>query len=143
MTETSCALLCLAGAPAIAATKIRFWCLRLCAYVPTRIREREWKSPKVSSSHNTTPMTTTAFKIDLMVPCIGMKRFTSHNKTPTTIRVNRICMRGIALIPFLRCCETLPDWFFELLHALDGARRSRKPLDFTDDWTVSPARVSG
>src|SRR5579864_1955288 len=33
---------------------------------PTRIREREWNSPNTLSSHNTKPITTTAFKIDLM-----------------------------------------------------------------------------
>jgi hypothetical protein len=67
---------------------------------PTRIREREWNNPNTLRSHNTTPMTTTPFKIDLMLPAMGMKRFTSHNRTPTTIRVNRICMRGI-LFTFL------------------------------------------
>jgi hypothetical protein len=40
-------------------------------------------------------MTTTAFKIDLMLPAMGMNRFTSHSRTPTTIRANTICMRGI------------------------------------------------
>jgi len=68
---------------------------RLFARHPTRIREREWNNPNTLRSHNTTPMTTTPFKIDLMLPAMGMKRFTSHNRTPTTIRVNRICMRGM------------------------------------------------
>jgi len=40
-------------------------------------------------------MTTTALRIDLMLPAMGMKRFTSHRRTPTTIRAKRICMRGI------------------------------------------------
>lgn len=57
---------------------------------PTRIREREWNNPNTLSSHNTKPMTTTAFKIDLMLPAIGMNRFTSHSRTPTTMMVNRI-----------------------------------------------------
>ncbi len=35
-------------------------------------------------------MTTTAFKMDLMLPAMGMKRFTNHRRTPTTIRANRI-----------------------------------------------------
>jgi hypothetical protein len=60
------------------------------AYVPTRIREREWNNPKTFSSHNTTPMTTTPFKIDLMLRAMGMKRFTSQSRIPTTIRVIRI-----------------------------------------------------
>jgi hypothetical protein len=86
-------------------------------------------------------MTTTAFKIDLMVPCMGMKRFTSHSNTPTTIRATRICMRGILFVPFLLCRETLPDWFLELPCALDGAHSSMNPFDSTNDWTDSPARV--
>jgi hypothetical protein len=40
-------------------------------------------------------MTTTALRIDLMLPAMGMKLFTSHRRTPTTIRAKRICMRGI------------------------------------------------
>jgi len=50
------------------------------------IRENEWNSPNMFSSHKTTQITTTAFKIDLIVPCIGMKRLTSHSKTPTTTK---------------------------------------------------------
>jgi len=60
------------------------------ALQPTRIRESEWNNPNTLRSHNTTPITTTAFKIDLMLPAMGMKRFTSHKRTPTTIRVNKI-----------------------------------------------------
>ena len=37
-------------------------------------------------SHNTTAMTTTAFKIDLIDPAMGMKPLTSQSRTPTTIR---------------------------------------------------------
>jgi hypothetical protein len=62
----------------------------LFARHPTRIREREWNNPNTFKSHNTTPMITTAFKIDLMLPAMGMKRFTSHRRMPTTIRVSRI-----------------------------------------------------
>jgi hypothetical protein len=66
-----------------------FRSLRL-AYAPTWIRERECKSPKTSKSHKTTPITTTAFKIDLIDPAIGMKLLTSHSRTPTTIRAINI-----------------------------------------------------
>jgi hypothetical protein len=31
-------------------------------------------------------MATTQFKIDFIVPCMGMKRLISHSKTPTTIK---------------------------------------------------------
>src|SRR6266849_1703168 len=57
---------------------------------PTRIREREWNNPNTLRSHNTTPMTTTPFKIDLILPAMGIKLFTSHRRTPTTIRVRSI-----------------------------------------------------
>ena len=40
--------------------------------LPTRILEREVKSPNTFSSHKTTAMTTTAFRMFLMDPCIGM-----------------------------------------------------------------------
>ena len=35
------------------------------------IRESEWKSPNTFSSHRTTAMTTTPFKIDLICPLHG------------------------------------------------------------------------
>src|SRR5580693_7297685 len=57
--------------------------------------DREWNNPKTLSSHKTTQITTTAFKMDLMLPAMGMKRFTSQSKTPTTIRVIRMGMRGM------------------------------------------------
>jgi hypothetical protein len=73
--------------------------LALCAGLPRRsladrhpfpmwILEREWNSPETFRIHRTTPMTTTPFKIDLMDPCMGMKRFTSHRRTPTTTRTS-------------------------------------------------------
>jgi hypothetical protein len=30
------------------------------------------------------------------VACMGIKRFTNHRRTPTTIRAIKTCMRGIA-----------------------------------------------
>jgi hypothetical protein len=59
----------------------------LLAYDPTRMWEKEWKSPKTFKSHKTTPITTTAFKIDLICDCIGMKLLTSQSRTPTTTRI--------------------------------------------------------
>ena len=41
-------------------------------YYPTRTWEREWKNPNTLPSHHSTPMTTIAFKIDLMEFAIGM-----------------------------------------------------------------------
>jgi hypothetical protein len=59
----------------------------LLPYDPMRMWEKEWKSPKTFKSHKTTPITTTAFKIDLICDCIGMKLLTSQSRTPTTIRI--------------------------------------------------------
>src|SRR5580693_9455951 len=75
-------------------TSLRLSCSRVGQ--PTRIREREWNKPNTSRSQSTTQMTTTAFKIDLILPAIGMKRFTSQSRTPTTIRATKTCIRGIA-----------------------------------------------
>jgi hypothetical protein len=58
-------------------------------HLPTWILERECKTPKTFRSHKTTRMTTTAFKIDLMEPAIGMKLLTSQRRTPTTIRATK------------------------------------------------------
>jgi hypothetical protein len=33
--------------------------------------------------------------MDLIVPCIGMKRLTSQSRTPTTTRTVSICSKGI------------------------------------------------
>jgi len=56
------------------------------SYFPTWILERELRSPKTLRSLKTTAMTTTAFKIDLMEPAIGMNLLMSQRITPTTIR---------------------------------------------------------
>jgi len=75
----------------------------LVSYLPTWILESEVKSPNTFRSHTTTAMTTTAFTIDLMVACMGIKRSTSHRRTPTTIRAITICSKGISYRPtFLR-----------------------------------------
>jgi hypothetical protein len=42
-------------------------------------------SPKTFTSHTTTTITTTAFRIDLIDRAIGMNEFTSQRSTPTTI----------------------------------------------------------
>src|SRR5580704_5301080 len=65
-------------------------------YPPTRIWGRELKSPKTFNSHKTTTMTTTAFKMDLIVPCIGMKRLMSQSRTPTTIKTITMFIRGMS-----------------------------------------------
>jgi len=52
-------------------------------------------SPKTLRSHKTTAMTTTAFKIVLMEPAIGMYELTSQRRTPTTIKTNTTWIKGM------------------------------------------------
>src|ERR1700736_6284341 len=40
-------------------------------------------------------MTTTAFRMDLMLPAMGIKRFRSHSRTPTTISTATRLIRGM------------------------------------------------
>jgi hypothetical protein len=53
-------------------------------------------SPKTFKSHKTTAMTTTAFKMDLIVPCIGM-RLTSQSITPTTTSTINMLINGMSV----------------------------------------------
>ena len=58
------------------------WCLSpsfscKSLYLPSWALERDLINPNTFRSHKTTAMTTTAFKIDLMEPAIGMKLLTS------------------------------------------------------------------
>src|SRR5665213_2979551 len=59
-------------------------------------------NPKTFSSHTTTQITTTALRIDLIEPAIGMNEFTSHSSTPTTISTNNTCTSGIFISSALR-----------------------------------------
>jgi hypothetical protein len=64
-------------------------------YFPTRILEISPMSPKTVRSHKTTAMTTTAFKIDLMEPAIGMYELTSQRRIPTTTRTTTTWTKGM------------------------------------------------
>ena len=63
--------------------------------VPTDIRESEWKTPKALSIHRTTAMIATPFTIDLMVRCMGMKRFMSQSRTPIATTTSKTWIKGI------------------------------------------------
>jgi hypothetical protein len=52
-------------------------------------------------------MTTTKLRMDLMLPAMGMKRFTSHNRMPTTIRTATRLIRG--MIDLLLSSHAHPD----------------------------------
>ena len=67
----------------------------IMTYLPTRMCVREARSPSTLNTHRTTPITTTAFRIDLIELAIGMKRFTSHKRIPTTISVTITRSNGI------------------------------------------------
>lgn len=56
----------------------------------------------------TKTMTTTAFRIDLICPCIGMKRFTSHSTTPAATIVIRTVVSGISSAPILFSSPVYP-----------------------------------
>jgi hypothetical protein len=65
-----------------------------------RILERECKTPKAFKSHKPTQMITTAFRKLLMVLCMGMSRFTSQSRKPTTINTIITCTKGILILSF-------------------------------------------
>jgi hypothetical protein len=64
-------------------------------YFPTRILESSPMSPKTLRSHKTTTMITTAFKIILMEPAMGIYELTSQRTTPTTIKVSTNWIKGM------------------------------------------------
>src|SRR5512135_1093363 len=75
--------------------------LLLDGYFPTRNLEISPMSPKTVRSQMTTAMTTTAFKIDLMEPAIGMYELTSQRSTPTTIKTTTTWIKGMIYSSFV------------------------------------------
>jgi hypothetical protein len=75
--------------------KERHLALNQDSYFPTLMLEISLMSPKTVRSHKTTAMTTTAFKIALMEPAIGMYELTSQRRTPTTTRTNTTWTKGM------------------------------------------------
>jgi len=76
--------------------------------------KNELKSPNTFKSHKTTTIATTAFRMDLIVPCIGMYRLISQSNTPTTIKTITIFINGMTrdllaqqpfLVRFMRIVE--------------------------------------
>ncbi|MFA4901330.1 MAG: hypothetical protein WC600_01155 [Desulfobaccales bacterium] len=65
-------------------------------------------SPKTLKSHKTTAMTTTAFKIDLMEPAIGMYELTSQRRTPTTIKTSTTLIKGMIYSLYVWISEGTP-----------------------------------
>ena len=68
-------------------------------------------SPKTLRSHKTTAMITTAFKIDLMEPAMGMYELTSQRRTPTTTKTNTTWIKGMIysffIFEFQKCTKLL------------------------------------
>jgi hypothetical protein len=65
------------------------------SYFPTVILESSPRRPKTLRSHKTTAMITTAFKIDLIEPAMGMYELTSQRRTPTTIKTTTTWIKGM------------------------------------------------
>src|SRR4030042_1772830 len=98
--------------------KERLLALNQDSYFPTRILESSPMSPKTLRSHKTTAMTTTAFKIDLMEPAMGMYELTSQRRTPHTIRTITTWIKGMIYSFFCynlrkaRHSFNIEDWTF-------------------------------
>lgn len=73
--------------------------LKQRCHFPRRILDREPKTPKTFRSHKTTAMITTAFKIVLMEPAIGINRLINQRITPTTIRTTMTWIKGMSNTP--------------------------------------------
>jgi hypothetical protein len=71
------------------------------SYFPTRKLEISLMSPKTVRSQMTTAMITTAFKIDLMEPAIGMYELTSQSRTPTTTKTTTTWIKGMIYSSFV------------------------------------------
>ncbi len=56
------------------------------------------QTPNTFNNQITTAITTTAFKILLMVPCMGMYLLISQSTTPTAIRTRTIVMIGMVKV---------------------------------------------
>jgi len=65
------------------------------AFLADMYSRKRTEQSNTFKSRTTTTMTTTAFKIELMPPAIGIKRFTNHNRTPTTIRIATRLIKGM------------------------------------------------
>jgi len=91
------------------------------SYFPTLMLESSPMSPKTLRSHKTTAMITTAFKIDLMEPAIGMYELTSQRSTPTTTKTTTTWIKG--MIHSFFCLDF---------------RKVRHPFNF-GDWTCDEA----
>src|SRR5579863_4661932 len=68
--------------------------LRTRFQCPMRYRLNAWKSPNRLQTHRPTTTTTTQLSIDLIDPCMGMKRFTSQSNTPTAMSAKTTSISG-------------------------------------------------
>jgi hypothetical protein len=73
--------------------------------------------PNTFSNQTTTQITTTAFRIDLIEPAMGMNVFINHSKIPTTIKAMTTCIKGIA-------STSLPN---SELESMDESRKEMDP----------------
>ena len=57
-------------------------------------------NPTTRNTQIPTATTTTTLRIVLILPAMGIKRFTSHRRKPTTIRANKMLRSGIIVCSF-------------------------------------------
>jgi hypothetical protein len=107
--------------------------------LPMRRCENELNSPNTFRSHSTTTITTTPFKIDLIVPCIGMNRLISHRITPTTIKTPTTCISGMSLQP--PCANNRGARIGHSFRLPAGFRHTAKDLILVEPYVI-PARHS-
>jgi hypothetical protein len=101
--------------------KARHLMLNQGSYFPTRIVESSPMSPKTLRSHKTTTMITTAFKIDLMEPAMGMYELMSQRITPTTTKTTITLIKGMiySFFCFVWCPKLLGTYFSSLTPKTD------------------------
>src|SRR5277367_6798219 len=98
---------------------------------------KELKIPKIFRSQRTTAITTTAFRIDLMVPCMGI-RSTSHSSTPTTIRTIIIVNSGIGCCP--PCREVLPTFLDVRIRSMPAVGHTWKRVELLRELRYAAQR---
>jgi hypothetical protein len=74
---------------------------------------------------------------------MGMKRFTSHSRTPTTMSVRSIERRGILVYLSVFAARHLCICPNELLRALPGAQNRLNRFHSRRDWTIDSKRPRG
>src|SRR5208283_593810 len=73
------------------------WCTEVAAHPCSRKLVTLLHNPTACNSQTQTAMTTTTFRIVLILEAIGIKRLISHNATPTIISTTTKFIKGMLL----------------------------------------------